>query len=74
MSNPTVIIAEEPTIQIVPVEEPVSIVIEATGSGTVRPNFFREIINYDGGHAETLYGDSAHLDGGGAADGRRNPI
>ncbi len=74
MSNPTVIIAEEPTIQIVPVEEPVSIVIEATGSGTVRPNFFREIINYDGGGAGTNYGDAAHLDGGGAADGRRNPI
>ena len=74
MNNPTVIIAEEPAIQIVSVEEPVSVVVEATGGGTVIPNYFRGIINYDGGHAGTHYGDLAHLDGGGAADGRRNPI
>ena len=74
MNNPTVIIAEEPAIQIISVAEPVSVVIEATGSGTVMPNYFRGVINYDGGYAGSHYGDLAHLDGGGAADGRRNPI
>lgn len=49
-------------------------VVQATGSGTLYGNFFRGIINYDGGRAGTDYGDLIHLDGGEAPDGSRYSI
>ena len=66
-------VAEELSV-IIQAVEPASVVIEAIGSGGSGGNYFRGIINYDGGFADTLYGDLAHLDGGGAADGRRYSI
>jgi len=59
---------------IIHADEPKTEVIEAIGSGSLTANYFRGLINYDGGHAGTDYGDLIHLDGGGAADGRRYPI
>jgi hypothetical protein len=83
MSEATVIIAQEPASRVIAVaespavviqaENPVSRIIAASGSGG-NWNNFRGIINYDGGRAGTHYGDLPVLDGGGAADGGRNPI
>jgi hypothetical protein len=47
----------------VPVEEPESTVISIEGGTT--DLYVNEIINYDGGHPDTLYGDLPHLSGGG---------
>lgn len=47
----------------VPVEEPESTVISIETGGS--DLYAREIINYDGGHPDTLYGDLPHLNGGG---------
>ena len=73
MDDPTVTITEEPSYVIVAVE-PVSTVIAATGSGSGGHNYFRGVINYDGGKPDSDYGDLMSLDGGGPEDGRRNSI
>ena len=59
---------------IIQAAEPEAVVIEATGSGSLSGNYFRGIINYDGGFPDSLYGDAIHLDGGGVVDGRNHPI
>jgi hypothetical protein len=71
----TVITVAAPVSTVVEVETPVSTAVVATGGGGIRANYYRGIVNYDGGHADTIYPDGAeHLDGGGAADGSRNPV
>lgn len=72
MGNPTVIHEEDDSIVTVREADDVTIITSPGGAGVGR--LYRGIINYDGGHAGTHYGDLMHLDGGGAADGSRYSI
>jgi hypothetical protein len=83
MSEPTVIVAEKSNSRIIVVAAPSSVVIRTAApasrvisavGGALNLYRNRGIVNYDGGRAGTHYGDLAVIDGGGAADGRRNSI
>lgn len=73
MTNPLVIEYPDESVVTVRDEDEMTIITGPGGvGGTGRQ--FRGVINYDGGHAGTHYGDLIHLDGGGAADGSRYTI
>ena len=72
MGNPLVINEEDDSVVTVRETDDVTIITSPGGAGAGRQ--FRDIINYDGGHAGTHYGALIHLDGGGAADGSRYSI
>lgn len=81
MATPTIIrvIAGEAVViggtaensKVIAANQPVSTVIVSAGAS--RP-YFRDIINYDGGFPDTLYGGLTSLDGGGVSDGSRYSI
>lgn len=72
MGTPLVINQEDDSIVTVRETDDVTIITSPCGLGVGRR--FRGVINYDGGHAATHYGDLMNLDGGGAADGGRYSI
>jgi hypothetical protein len=72
MGNPLIIHEEDDSVVTVREVDDVTIITSPGGAGDGRQ--YRGIINYDGGHAGTHYGDLIHLDGGGAADGSRYSI
>jgi len=72
MDNPFIIHEEDDSVVTVCEADDVTIITSPGGAGAGRQ--YRGIINYDGGHANTHYGDLIHLDGGGAADGSRYSI
>ena len=72
MGNPFIIREEDDSVVTVREADDVTIITSPGGAGAGRQ--YRGIINYDGGHANTHYGDLIPLDGGGAADGSRYSI
>jgi hypothetical protein len=72
MGNPLIIHEEDDSVVTVREADDVTIITSPGGAGAGRQ--FRDIVNYDGGHANTHYGDLISLDGGGAADGSRYSI
>ena len=72
MGNPLIINQDDDSIVTVRETDDVTIITSPSGVGAGRR--YRGVINYDGGHANTHYGDLMHLDGGGAADGGRYSI
>ena len=63
MQNPLVIENDDESMVIITAENHATIV-SIEGNAMNNP-YAHEIINYDGGHADTKYGDLPHLDGGG---------
>ena len=72
MGTPLVINQEDDSIVTVRETDDVTIITSPGGVGVGRR--YRGVINYDGGHANTRYGDRIHLDGERAADGSRYSI
>ena len=68
MSEPVIIENEDESIVIIADQGSPIIITGIGGSGSGSGPLYRGLLNYDGGHPDTNYGDQISLNGGGVSD------